>query len=181
MGAAPASSVERRPSFHPEFYKAIAFPWVIREFPWCCSAPRCPNRTTYTWDYYFGQLLDMGVRNYILGGNRVNRESRIERVERQFYPPWDISGFMSLKHEVDCRGGRILADLGLFWFPSWKETLNKTAFLESVAKFITDYPVDGFILWFPGYSPATWETDIIQSVTECFKAIKELRMVTGLG
>ncbi|KAF4682592.1 hypothetical protein FOZ60_010387 [Perkinsus olseni] len=122
----------------------------------------------------------MGVRNYILGGNRVNRESRIERVERQFYPPWDISGFMSLKHEVECRGGRILADLGLFWFPSWKETLNKTAFLESVAKFITDYPVDGFISWFPGYSPATWETDIIQSMTECFKAIKELRMVTGL-
>ncbi|KAF4734329.1 hypothetical protein FOZ63_023118, partial [Perkinsus olseni] len=140
----------------------------------------CPIKANYTWDYYFAQLLDMRVRNFILGGNTVNRGSRIERIQRQFYPPWDRSGFMSLKHEVECRGGRVLADLGLFWFPSWRETFNKTAFLESVANFTKDYPVDGFILGFPVSSPLSWETDIIQSMRECFEAIKELRMVSGL-
>ncbi|KAF4682593.1 hypothetical protein FOZ60_010388 [Perkinsus olseni] len=177
VGAASSLDVERWSTSHPEFYKSVTFPWVIKEFASCIE---CPIKANYTWDYYFAQLLDMRVRNFILGGNTVNRGSRIERIQRQFYPPWDRSGFMSLKHEVECRGGRILADLGLFWFPSWRETFNKTAFLESVANFTKDYPVDGFILGFPVSSPLSWETDIIQSMRECFEAIKELRMVSGL-
>ncbi|KAF4683177.1 hypothetical protein FOZ60_009530 [Perkinsus olseni] len=160
-----------------EFYKEVSTPWDHKQTPWCWGCPTCGN---YTWDYYFNYTLDMGVRNYMLNGYYISRESILKTTD-SFAPLWDKHGFMSLRLRVKGRGGRILADLRDFWFPSWNETFNKTAFVESVKNFTKDYPVDGFILGFPHGKRKFWKTDITQAMKECFEAIEELRMVSALS
>ncbi|KAF4730451.1 hypothetical protein FOZ62_018597, partial [Perkinsus olseni] len=160
-----------------EFYKELFTPWIYKQTPWCDGCPTCGN---YTWDYYFNYTVDMGVRNYMLHGYIINRSSELTTTDF-FAPPWDKHGFMFLRRRVNSQGGRILAHLRGFWFSSWEETFNKTAFVESVKNFTKYFPVDGFILGFPSGERESWQTDFAQAMKECFEAMKELKMVSGLS
>ncbi|KAF4737198.1 hypothetical protein FOZ63_004829, partial [Perkinsus olseni] len=148
-----------------EFYKAIDAPWYRLEEPKSIGGSESGPVVKFTWDFYFNYLTDMGVRNFLLGGYTV-KQSKVDRVF-QFYPPWDKAGFKALKERIKAKGGNILADLGIYT----DRTFDKTAFLESVRKFIEDYPVDGFHL---GLHHA--HSNAARSLRKVLKAIRRQKL-----
>ncbi|KAF4654292.1 hypothetical protein FOL46_008781 [Perkinsus olseni] len=112
---------------------------------------------------YFNRLVDSGVKNYWLSGHRV-RAGRIEP-RLQSSEPWDKSSFMALKERVKAAGGKILADSG----ECPPEIFDKAAFLESVAEFTAEYPVDGFRVELVDFFD-----DVAKSSIELLQTVKEL-------
>ncbi|KAF4679884.1 hypothetical protein FOZ62_025076, partial [Perkinsus olseni] len=110
----------------------------------------------------FSHLTEHGVKNFVLGGYNV-QQSEVRPI---YYPHWDKTAFKALKERVKAKGGRILADLGIYDDEPFN--FDKTTFLESVTKFIKDYPVDGFRL---GLNPAG--SAGVQSLKKILEAIKE--------
>ncbi|KAF4751696.1 hypothetical protein FOZ62_030122 [Perkinsus olseni] len=156
-----------------QVYKGVQYPWVhhgphvvARNL---ADGPQCPNEEIYASADYFNRLVDIGVKNYWLGGHRV-RGSRIEPRLRSS-EPWDKSSFMALKERVEAAGGKILADLGEY--PP--EIFDKAAFLKSVAEFTKEYPVDGFrveLLYF--------SDDVAKSSIDLLQTVKELGKVSAI-
>ncbi|KAF4667007.1 hypothetical protein FOZ61_008976 [Perkinsus olseni] len=150
-----------------ELYKEINYPWDRLEGPRSIKGGEACPVTQYTWDFYFKYLIENGVRSFLLGGYAMVQSMILPR----YYPPWDKAGLKALKEQVEAKGGKILADLGMYK----DRTFDKRAFLESVTKFIKDYPVDGFRL---GLSPAY--SDRGQSLREVLEAIKEQNLHCSL-
>ncbi|KAF4681572.1 hypothetical protein FOZ60_011939 [Perkinsus olseni] len=123
------------------FYKEVKFPWDKREAPVCSNSTLCP-KPNYTWQFYFDQLLAMGVKNYVFGGYAIKQNSEIELDWAPFARPWDKKEFESVRRRVKKRGGKILADLG-YHLP---DTFDRPAFLHSARAFAKRFAVDGFRL-----------------------------------
>ncbi|KAF4688558.1 hypothetical protein FOZ60_002615 [Perkinsus olseni] len=151
------------PSSHLKFYKDIGNPWYIKDAPYCAkTSTLCPTDPSYTWDYYFDYLLGKGVSSFLLGGYSV-MQGKIKTDS----PPWDKAAFAALKQQVGAKGGRILANLGVFF----EKSFDKAAFHESAREFIKDYPVDGFqVILAPSDSGVT------VSLKELLEAINELNL-----
>ncbi|KAF4722921.1 hypothetical protein FOZ63_032311, partial [Perkinsus olseni] len=150
-----------------ELYKEISYPWDRLEEPRSIKGGEACPVTQYTWDFYFKYLIENGVRSFLLGGYAMVQSMILPR----YYPPWDKAGFKALKEQVEAKGGKILADLGMYE----DRTFDKRAFLESVTKFIKVYPVDGFRL---GLNPAY--PDRAESLREVLEAIKEQNLHCSL-
>ncbi|KAF4706721.1 hypothetical protein FOZ62_004647, partial [Perkinsus olseni] len=105
-----------------------------------------PDEANYTWDYYFGYLIDIGVRTFALGGYAIR--ARRNSLDFGYHASGNKTGFEVLRKQVDKVGGRILADLRGYG----EESFDKAAFLESAAMFTKDFPVDGFQLLTEGFA-----------------------------
>ncbi|KAF4688557.1 hypothetical protein FOZ60_002614 [Perkinsus olseni] len=136
-----------------ELYKAINFPWNVKEVPICFNSTLCPREASYTWDHYF---------DYLVHGKIT--------VFPEFYLPWDKTGFEALRRRVDAGGGKILADLRLN-----SNYFNKTAFLKSAATFVKDYRVDGFFVRLPFN-----DAEAFQPLEDVFEAAKKLNILSSL-
>ncbi|KAF4667008.1 hypothetical protein FOZ61_008977, partial [Perkinsus olseni] len=158
-----------------EFYKEIRYTWSLLEGPTSYTAKgKCPV-TEYTWDFFFNYLTEHGVKNFVLGGYNV-QQSKVHPV---YYPHWDKTAFKALKERVKARGGRILADLGIYDDEPFN--FDKTTFLESVTKFIKDFPVDGFRL---GVNPAgSARAQSLKKILEAFRSFEGyyLREIAALA
>ncbi|KAF4719485.1 hypothetical protein FOZ63_018723, partial [Perkinsus olseni] len=123
------------------FYKKVKFPWDVKEDPTCLNSTLCPT-LNYTWQFYFDQLLGMGVKNFVFGGYAIKQNSTIRLDWEPIARPWNEKEFQYVKRRSEEKGGKILADFG-FYRPA---ALNRTTFLSSAKDFIKRYPVDGFRL-----------------------------------
>ncbi|KAF4720518.1 hypothetical protein FOZ62_023958, partial [Perkinsus olseni] len=151
-----------------ELYKAINFPWNVKEVPICFNSTLCPSEASYTWDHYFDYLVHVGVKSFVLGGYGIWR-GKIT-VFPEFYLPWNKIGFEALRRQVDAGGGKILADLRLN-----SNYFNKTAFLKSAATFVKDYRVDGFFVRLPFN-----DAEAFQPLEDVFEAAKKLNILSSL-
>ncbi|KAF4722251.1 hypothetical protein FOZ62_028974 [Perkinsus olseni] len=124
---------------HLQFYKEIRYPWYNKEWPTCSNRTLCPSSSNYTWNYTFGQLLGLKVKNFVFGGYAIGRNAEIER-DWPRDRDWPEDEFKDLKAHVESLGGKILLNLGRYI----ADTFNKTAFGHSVKNFTDRYPVDGF-------------------------------------
>ncbi|EER03141.1 hypothetical protein Pmar_PMAR018396 [Perkinsus marinus ATCC 50983] len=150
-----------------KFYKGMRFPWNIKEAPE--SYDHTIPTVNYTWDWYFEYLVKSGADSFQLGGYAIE-ESKVV-LEPDFYDPWNITGFMSLRKQVDAAGGEILADTR-FYLDYGNNTFDKATFLKSASEFLKDYPVDGFQV---GLSLPT-DPKQYQPLKELIEAIKELNV-----
>ncbi|KAF4707039.1 hypothetical protein FOZ63_013371 [Perkinsus olseni] len=121
----------------------------------------CPKKANYTWDYYFDQLFELGVKKrFVLGGYSV-MQSQIE-LDIPSHPPWNKSAFATLKKRVKSEGGKILAALEVYSDGNF----NKTVFAESVADFTKDYPVDGFRVSYLPKFPVEPRKQVLEAVND---------------
>ncbi|KAF4709341.1 hypothetical protein FOZ63_029340 [Perkinsus olseni] len=149
------------------FYKGIQFPWVLPEDQLGCFQSYCRD-THYDWENYFNQLMDAGVKNFVLGGNYIV-DSEI-RMGPPFFPPWSETGFAALRKRVDAEGGKIYADLDLYD----DVVFDKALFVKSINNFTKHFPVHGFLLSYPDYKGN-------YTVKEALETIKELNFGCGFG
>ncbi|EER14015.1 hypothetical protein Pmar_PMAR005460 [Perkinsus marinus ATCC 50983] len=124
--------------------------------------------THYDWENYFDQLMDAGVKNFVLGGNYIV-DSEIRRGP-PFFPPWSETGFAALRKRVDAKGGKIYADLDLYE----DVVFDKALFVKSMNNFTKHFPVHGFLLSYPDYRGN-------YTVKEALETIKELNFGCGFG
>ncbi|KAF4684204.1 hypothetical protein FOZ60_008120 [Perkinsus olseni] len=153
------------------FYKEVKFPWDVKEDPTCSNSTLCPT-LNYTWQFYFDKLLGMGVKNFVFGGYAIKQNSTIRLDWEPFGHPWDEKEFEYVKRRSEEKGGKILADFGLYR----PATLHRTTFLSSAKDFVKRYPVDGFRL-------DLWLNDLdenIKVVREVLDITKKLGLETAL-
>ncbi|KAF4716037.1 hypothetical protein FOZ63_033667 [Perkinsus olseni] len=149
--------------------------WHLKETPYA----------DYTWTEYIDNHLKMGIRNFVLGHITIT-ESRIEfgggaRMRQE----WQETGaFKYLRRNVIAKGGRILVDIKFTDFH--RTVFDETVFLEEVAEFVKEFPVDGFRILanleykYPGIRGYKSEQEYFGSVKALLKTIRKLNKILAI-
>ncbi|KAF4665638.1 hypothetical protein FOL47_004492 [Perkinsus chesapeaki] len=104
-------------------------------------AKECPP-LNYTWDEYFSNLTHLGSANFVLGGYRIINSKIMTRFQDD--KPWDKKAFKKLRVMASAKKGSILVDLGVYF--EYSAPFDETLFLPSLAEFLSNYSVDGFVI-----------------------------------
>ncbi|KAF4688281.1 hypothetical protein FOZ60_002934 [Perkinsus olseni] len=161
-----------------EFYKFVEEAWRRKEKPFTKYGRA---QAEYTWTEYIDNHLKMGIRNFVLGHITIT-QSRIEfgggaGMRREWQ---ETSAFKYLRRNVIAKGGRILVDIK--FTDLLRTVLDETVFIEEVAEFAKEFPVDGFRIHAEDKSseiPALKE-DVFGSVKALLKAIGKLDMISAI-
>ncbi|KAF4688279.1 hypothetical protein FOZ60_002932 [Perkinsus olseni] len=162
-----------------EFYKFVEEAWYRKEKPF--KKYGRAHAEEYTWRTYIDNHLKMGIRNFVLGYLTITR-SRIEfgggtRMRREW---GQTSAFKYLRRNVIAKGGRILVDIKFTDFH--RTVFDERVFIEEVAEFVREFPVDGFRIHAEDKSseiPALKE-DVFGSLKALLKTIRKLDMISAI-
>ncbi|EER13492.1 hypothetical protein Pmar_PMAR000079 [Perkinsus marinus ATCC 50983] len=149
-----------------ESYKYIPSAWGRKEIPSCWSH-QCPHSANFTWDFYWDQILKLGVRNLVLGGCK-------------FYVPgklrcWRRSKLAALKERVASRGGKILVDLD---FDGPFNLFNETLIVNTIHKLSKYYSGVGIrVTYGPEYFDKRSMVKILKLAVE---TVNKLNMISAI-
>ncbi|KAF4690951.1 hypothetical protein FOZ62_023149 [Perkinsus olseni] len=162
-----------------EFYKFVEEAWYRKGKPF--KKYGRAHAEEYTWTEYIDNHLKMGIRNFVLGFITITR-SHIEfgggtRMHREW---GQTSAFKYLRRNVIAKGGRILVDIEFTDFH--RTVFDESVFIEEVAEFVKEFPVDGFRIHAEDKSseiPALKE-DVFGSLKALLKTIRKLDMISAI-